>query len=113
MDFALRNCKRIAASLEISVTKVTDAAWDAFCKVAAIRIDDSALANELLRDAMQFVEQCRETGQPWKLKEIRDLQRRRRELQEFADEVAAEEAPRLPAPSRLPARFLPVKPARG
>lgn len=88
--FSLRNCKQIAESIEVPVTKVTDAAHDAFCKVAALMIDDSKLARELLTAAQAFVTHARETGEPWKLHEIRDLRRRRRELELFRTEVAAE-----------------------
>lgn len=90
-EFSLRNCKQIAESIEVPVTKVTDAAHDAFCKVAALMIDDSKLARELLAAAQVFVASAREANEPWKLHEIRDLRRRRRELELFRAEVEREE----------------------
>lgn len=86
-EFTLKNCKTLARAAEVRVTKTTDALHDAFCKVAAVMLEDSALARELLRDAQAFVEECRVAGRPWKLRDIRDLQRRRREEADFREEV--------------------------
>lgn len=91
-ELTFRACKLFAASTGIEVTKVPDSFHDAYCKVALMSIRYPMEHAEQMARAQRFVSECLEAGRPWRLKEIRDLRRRVRELQEFREEIASEDS---------------------
>lgn len=83
--FGLRDCKRLAATLECAPSKVTDSLWDAYAKLALLSLEHPAEHARLWAEAVQFMLATKAAGRPWRLRDIREARRREREAQELAD----------------------------
>jgi len=80
--FGLTDCKRVGAVLEVSPKKVTDSLWDPLCKVVLLAQDEPLLFWRLWLAALEFTSRARASGQPWRLRDVREARRQARERSE-------------------------------